>query len=302
MIYDDIKKAAERLGARVLENAPLSELTTFRIGGPADLLITPADERSFAELYDMCTAARPFVIGRGSDLLFDDAGYRGVVISTASLDSIAVEDGMLTAGAGASISKCAAAACAEELSGLEFAYGIPGSVGGTVFMNAGAYGGCMADVVDAVTVYDAASRSRRVLPAAECAFGYRDSIFHHNRNLIVTGARFVLKRGDAAEIQKTMDANMRARREKQPLEYPSAGSAFKRTPGHYTAQLIDSCGLRGTRVGGAQVSEKHAGFIVNTGGATAADVLALMDLVKKTVLDRTGVAIEPEIIYVPAAE
>jgi len=274
---------------------PMSKHTTFRIGGPARLFLVPRTAAELEAALKLCagTGVRPFFLGNGSNLLVPDEGYGGVILSTGALDRLSFEEEHIYASGGALLSRVSAAALERGLTGLEFAGGIPGSVGGAAVMNAGAYGGEMAQAVEFVDVLDLEGSPRRV-PAAGCAFGYRRSVFSGG-DLLVTGVYFRLTPGDREEIRARMSDLSRRRREKQPLEYPSAGSMFKRPPGHFAAALIDQCGLKGLTVGGAQVSEKHAGFVVNRGGATCADVLELVRQVKERVLRQTGVELEMEV-------
>ena len=283
-------------------NEPMSKHTTFRIGGPAALMALP---RTMEEVQTVLKTAaelgvEPFFLGNGSDLLVADRGYPGFIVKLAGeFEEIcfcpAPKGGtpQLTAGGAALLSTLSKTALHWGLTGLEFAGGIPGSVGGAVTMNAGAYGGEMAQVLESVTFLDEAGEVC-TLPVSECGFGYRKSIFSQRKCLILR-ARFRLEQGDGYAIKARMDELAAKRREKQPLEYPSAGSMFKRPPGHFAAALIDQCGLKGLTVGGAQVSEKHAGFVVNRGGATCADVLELVDRVKGEVLRQTGVELEMEV-------
>ena len=281
---------------------PMSRHTTFRIGGPAALMALPrtAGEAKAAVKTARELGIEPFILGNGSDLLVADEGYPGFIIKLAGeFEEIcfcpAPKGGtpQLTAGGAALLSTLSKTALHWGLTGLEFASGIPGSVGGAVTMNAGAYGGEMAQVLESVTFLDEAGEVC-TLPVSECGFGYRKSIFSQ-RKCLVLRARFRLEQGDGYAIKARMDELTAKRREKQPLEYPSAGSMFKRPPGHFAAALIDQCGLKGLTVGGAQVSEKHAGFVVNRGGATCGDVLALVDQVKEEVLRQTGVELEMEV-------
>ncbi len=284
-------------GVELRENEPMSRHTTFHIGGPARWMFCPGTTGEAAAVLALCHSEgiAPFFLGNGSNLLVSDAGYPGVILSTAKLErDLAVEDGTAVyAASGVLLSKLANFAAENGLSGLEFASGIPGSVGGAVRMNAGAYGGEMSQVLERVDYLDEAGVSHS-LTAAECGFAYRRSVFCKSPWLI-TGARFRLRPGETLKIRGDMAELNRRRREKQPLEYPSAGSTFKRPQAHFAAALIEECGLKGCRVGGAQVSEKHSGFVVNRGGASCADVLALMALVKAQVMDKTGVLLEPEV-------
>lgn len=281
----------------LLENEPMSRHTTFRIGGPARWMFCPRTAAEASAVLALCHSEgiSPFFLGNGSNLLVSDAGYPGVVLATARLarDLTVEDDTAIYAGSGVLLSQLANFAAENGLSGLEFASGIPGSVGGAVRMNAGAYGGEMSQVLERVDYLDEAGTAHS-LSAADCGFSYRRSVFCKNPWLI-TGARFRLRPGETLKIRGDMAELNRRRREKQPLEYPSAGSTFKRPQEHFAAALIEECGLKGFQVGGAQVSEKHSGFVVNLGGATCADVLALMDRVKERVLDKTGVLLEPEV-------
>lgn len=289
---------AAALGIEVRFNEAMSLHTSFRIGGPADLFFLPHDMAELAAALRFCRDEEiPYVLlGNGSNLLVSDDGYRGAVLSTTGhLCEIRREGNDLTAGAGAALNLLAHRARKESLTGLEFSYGIPASVGGAVFMNAGAYGGEMKDVVTEVFYLDPKRDfALSAAPAEQAEFSYRHSLFHENGG-IITGARFSLQEGDAGEIRRVMEETMAKRKAKQPLEYPSAGSTFKRPKGAYAAALIDKCGLKGFRSGGAAVSEKHAGFIINAGGATASDVLRLAELVRERVLRETGFELEMEI-------
>lgn len=275
---------------------PMSKHTSFRIGGPAALMALPG---SMEQAQVSVKAARalgiePFFLGNGSNLLVADEGYPGFILKLGGeFDEIRASGGSLEAGAAVLLSRLSRTALELGLTGLEFAGGIPGSVGGAVTMNAGAYGGETARVLEEVDFLDEAGEVC-TLPASECGLGYRKSIFSGRKRLILR-ARFRLEPGEPAAIMARMDELAAKRREKQPLEYPSAGSMFKRPPGHFAAALIDRCGLKGLAVGGAQVSEKHAGFVVNRGGAACADVLELVRQVKEQVLRQTGVELEMEV-------
>ncbi len=294
----ELKKRLEEgcPGLELREDEPMSRHTTFRIGGPAALMALP---RTVGEAKAAVKAARalevePFFLGNGSNLLAADGGYPGFVVKLAGdFDQIREVNRGLEAGSAVLLSRLSNALLGRGLTGLEFAGGIPGSVGGAVTMNAGAYGGEVAQVLESATFLDE-SGEVRTLPAPECGFGYRKSVFSDRKYLILK-ARFHLEQGGPAAIKARMEELAAKRREKQPLEYPSAGSMFKRPPGHFAAALIDQCGLKGLAVGGAQVSEKHAGFVVNRGGATCADVLELVRQVKEEVLRQTGVELEMEV-------
>lgn len=269
--------------------------TTFKIGGPADCFIVPHDRKAVETLLAYCKqyGIPHLALGNGSNLLVSDSGIRSVVISLKKLDSITVEeDGSVSCGAGATLADVCRAARDHSLTGLEFAYGIPGTVGGAVYMNAGAYGGEMKDVVVGTShVENGVAGS---LSGGELFFGYRQSPYTGTAR-VITGVRIALSAGDPVSISARMEELMARRKSRQPLEYPSAGSVFKRPPGLFAGTLIEQCGLKGTRCGGAMVSEKHANFIINTGGATCADVLALIDKVREEVRRQAGVELECEV-------
>ena len=279
----------------IRENVPLSACTTLRLGGPADFLAEPGSE---AELQEALTWARErglpvTVIGRGSNLLVRDGGIRGLVIRIAgSLGGLTVAGETLTAGAGAALTEVSRLAADRGLAGLSFAAGIPGSVGGGTVMNAGAYGGELCQTVVSVEGLRPDGTPFRYA-AEELGFGYRESRLQHEE-VLLTRVEMRLTPGDPEAIRAEMREFNRRRAEKQPLNLPSAGSTFKRPAGGFAAELIDRCGLKGLRIGGAQVSEKHAGFLVNLGG-TAADFEALMNEVARRVLQETGVALTPEV-------
>ena len=278
----------------------LSQDSTFRIGGNAAVAAFPADIEQLCDAIGFFRANGVYftVIGKGSNVLFADEGFDGVVIFTSKLNRISADGNILTAECGVPITYLSSVAQRNSLGGLEFAYGIPGTVGGAVFMNAGAYGGEVKDVVTSVGYFDPQTGKTGTMTADECGFGYRESVFQHS-DKIVLSAVFSLKQRDAGLIKADMDDYMSRRREKQPLEFPSAGSTFRRYPGYFTAKLIDDAGLKGFSVGGAQVSEKHAGFVINRGNATAADVLALVAGIKKRIFEINGINIECEIRYIP---
>ncbi len=278
----------------ILVNEPMSKHTTFRIGGPADFFVLPETEQ---ELVNLCCAlhkeGHPYtVIGNGSNLLVSDSGIEGVVVCTENLSSVTQTENEIYACSGALLSSVASCATRASLSGLEFAAGIPGSTGGGIFMNAGAYGGELCDVIKFVRILKDGKVTD--VNVSDCGFGYRKSVFQQN-GAIILGASFALKPASQPEILEKVRDFASRRREKQPLEMPSAGSVFKRPEGHFAGKLIEDAGLRGFCCGGAGVSEKHCGFIVNNGGATAKDVIKLIQHIKKTVFDKFGVMLEEEI-------
>ena len=303
--------AKERLAALcqlekipVLWDEPMKNHTSFKIGGPAAALCAPKDRRQLRELVGFVQreGVDSWYIGNGSNLLVSDEGLNGVaILLDSSFDGEIELDGtVLLAPAGKKLSAVCAAACAAGLTGLEFAYGIPGSVGGAVYMNAGAYGGEMKDRLLWVE-YLAPTGEIVRLEQEQLSLSYRHSRFMEEgmQGSCIVRAAFRLQRGEKAAIQYEMDRILNQRQQKQPLEYPSAGSTFKRPQGAFAAQLIDKCGLKGFTVGGAQVSEKHAGFVINTGKATCADVLELTRQVRECVQEKTGYLLELEVRQLP---
>ena len=282
----------------VLVDEPMRRHTTFRIGGPADYLIRPETEEVLRKILALCAEEKLpyFILGNGSNLLVSDQGYRGVIIQIyKNFQQCVTEGNVIRAGAGILLSRLSAAAGEAGLTGLEFASGIPGTLGGAVFMNAGAYGGEMKDILSWADVLDEERKLRR-LSAEELELGYRTSRVK-KEGWIVTGAELKLKFGDPEKIREKIEELKAARTSKQPLEYPSAGSTFKRPEGYFAGKLIMDAGLRGFRVGGAQVSEKHCGFVINTGNATAADVRELMRQVQEKVWEKYQVRLEPEVRF-----
>ena len=276
----------------------MSKHTSIRVGGPADYFITPVNEAQIHAVIDECKAHEIefFVVGNGTNLLVSDEGYRGAVIQIqANFQEYQVCDGRIKAGAGILLSKLAKIAAREELAGFEFAAGIPGTLGGAVVMNAGAYGGEIKDVLVSANVYKPGIGVVK-LNASDLELGYRTSLIKHT-DWIVVGAEIQLENGNRAEIEGKIEELRIKRAEKQPLEYPSAGSAFKRPEGHFAGKLIMDSNLRGFQIGGAQVSEKHCGFIINKGGAKASDVKKLMDEIIKMVYQDAGVMLVPEIMF-----
>ena len=285
-------------GLEVRENEPMRNHTTFRIGGPARLMALPRSEEEAQSAVRLAAelGVEPLFMGNGSNLLAADAGVEAFLIK--SFDGLgrlelAGEAG-IRAGSGVLLSRLANFALANGLTGLEFAHGIPGTLGGAAAMNAGAYGGEMAQVLTRVTYLDEGG-APVTLPVERCGLSYRHSVFSDHPQWLILEAELAMAPGQAEQIRGRMAELAQRRREKQPLEQPSAGSTFKRPEGHFAAALIEGCGLKGVGIGGAQVSEKHAGFVVNRGDATADDVRRLMALVQETVLRETGVALEPEV-------
>lgn len=294
-----IKKFCDLLGEeRVFTGEAMSRHTTFKIGGPADYFLMPDKDTDVGRIVKICkeSAIPYFILGNGSNLLVGDGGYRGAVIQIyKNMSAVTVEGTEITVQAGALLSSVAAAAKNVALTGFEFAGGIPGTMGGAVVMNAGAYGGEMKDVLTEVTVMDEEGEIV-TLPADKLELGYRTSIIK-TAGYIVLEAKLQLKEGNPEVIRETMKDLTIRRTTKQPLEYPSAGSTFKRPEGYFAGKLIMDSGLAGYQVGGAQVSEKHCGFVINAGGATARDVRTLMDNVRDIVYKKYGVTLEPEVKF-----
>ena len=282
---------------RILRNEPMKKHTTFRIGGPADVLVKPATITEIEQVLQCCEeqAVPYYVVGNGSNLLVGDEGIRGVVLQLGNdFSEVEVcEDDTIWVQAGCMLSKVANLAAAHGLTGMEFAAGIPGTIGGAVMMNAGAYGGEMKDIIECVTLLTP-DREVLILPQDQMEFGYRESIVS-KENYIVLEAKLRLQKGEPEAIEAKMKEYSEARRSKQPLEYPSAGSTFKRPEGYYAGKLIMDAGLAGYRVGDAQVSEKHCGFVINCGQATAKDVTAVMNDVIHRVAEAYQVELEPEV-------
>ena len=278
------------------ENFNLSSACTMRTGGCAKKAFFPESVSELCKLVDALRKEDFIVAGNASNLLFpDDAQELYVIFTTKIVETKKLSDNEIFASCGVGLTSLANFAAKEELAGLEFAFGIPGSCGGGIFRNAGAYGGELSQVVKSVSAYDTKEKKLVEFENSECDFSYRHSIFMKNKNLLIVGATFSLTKGSREEIEALCRKNMDARKEKQPLEYPSCGSAFKRPQGHFAGKLIEDCGLKGFTVGGAQISEKHAGFVINRGGATSADVRELMDRVTQKVYDKFGVTLCPEI-------
>lgn len=283
-------------GDRVFQDEPMKSHTTFRVGGPADYFVCPNSVEEVKAIVALCQKDEVpyYILGNGSNLLVGDKGYRGVVIQIyKEMNKIEVQDECILVEAGALLSRIGSVALEAELSGFEFAAGIPGTIGGAVVMNAGAYGGEMKDVLEKVTVLTPDGEVKE-LSNAELELGYRTSIVA-KKGYIVLNAVIKLNTGDKEAIRERMNELKVQRTTKQPLEYPSAGSTFKRPTGYFAGKLIQDAGLRGFQVGGAQVSEKHCGFVINKDNATAADIVELMRQVSAIVKDKFGVELEPEV-------
>lgn len=295
-IYEGLIQRLKKNGCGYSIDEPMSMHTSFKIGGPADLFIKPNSSTIAADVKNYCMEHKIpcYVIGKGTNLLVSDEGIRGAVICIGNEISTITRQGCLvTAQAGASLTALCGFAKEHSLSGLEFAFGIPGSVGGAVFMNAGAFGKEMSDVLVSVDVISSSGELFNI-KNQEAQFGYRKSSFQDSRRIIAS-ATYLLTPDDRHDISGRMQEHSAARTKKQPLEYPSAGSTFKRPIKGYASQLIDICGLKGLRLGDAMVSEKHAGFIVNLGNASCSDVLRLCEIVKNTVAQKTGIVLDTEI-------
>ncbi len=281
------------------ENEPMKRHTTFKTGGNADFWVTP---ETIDQIKSICLFCKEnsiplTVFGKGSNVLVSDSGIDGVVLSTAMLDKMElIGSTTISCEAGAVLTNLCLFALENSLSGLEFAYGIPGSVGGAVYMNAGAYGGEIKDCIISATVLTPEGEIK-IIPKEEMQLSYRTSIFKLNK-CVVLSAEFSLKNADAQEIKSKMDDFLTRRRSKQPLEFGSAGSTFKRPEGYFAGALIEGANLKGYSIGGAQVSEKHAGFVINKGDAKTGDVLALIKHIQNTVLEKSGVMLEPEVIFI----
>ena len=290
-------------GLELLENEPMKTHCSFKTGGPVRAFAAPQSVTSLSQVTSILKDNRlmPYILGNGTNVVFPDEGTPELfVLSTEKLQNLfLLPDGSIYAEAGVSLSKLAGFAYENSLTGLEFASGIPGSVGGGVMMNAGAYGGELKDAVESAVCYYLPEQRLYELNNEQCAFGYRKSLFQTMPGCLILSAVFRLEKGEKEAIaEKMKDLNER-RRNKQPLELPSAGSAFRRPEGYFAAALIEECGLKGFSSGGARVSEKHAGFIVNTGGATSKDIYDVMDHVRRTVYEKKNITLVPEIILLP---
>lgn len=294
--YNNIKSICTEIGCEYSEGVMLSAHTSFKIGGKADLFVMPDTTEKLAAVISACKKdeLKVLILGKGSNLLISDNGFKGVVVSTAALDKLElVDESTIYCQSGVTLSKLCRFALDNSLTGLEFAYGIPGSAGGAAYMNAGAYGGEMKDVLYRCD-HISSDGETGSFEGDELDLSYRHSVYSKS-DKTVTALYLKLQKGDKTAIKAKMDELMGKRRNKQPLEYPSAGSTFKRPEGHFAGALIEQCGLKGFTVGGAQVSPKHAGFVVNVGGATANDVLGVIKHCQSVVFENTGVMLEPEV-------
>ncbi len=298
--YSDLRRHLDCLGVKYYLNERLSSYSTFKIGGSADFLVMPENIKTLTQIisYAADNNIKYVLIGNGSNILFSDDGYAGLVISTKKMDKISLNNELIVSECGAQFTKMSIIASNNSLSGLEFAYGIPGTCGGAVFMNAGAYGSEISNVLESVTVYDSISKKVFDVQNKDLNFSYRHSIFQTKENWIVLEAKIRLHPGNQIDIKNKMDANMSSRRSKQPLDFPNIGSIFKRYDSFFMGQIIEQCGFKGHTIGGAQVSEKHAGFIVNVGSATSEDVLSLISKIQDTVKQKYGFIPECEIRYI----
>ena len=282
------------------ENVDGKRLCSFHVGGNVRLVVRP---QNGAELQQLCAylskhKIKNIILGRGSNVVFSDGDYDGVVVLLNEINTLELHDNQIIAGAGVSMLKLASFAQQNGLTGLEFAHGIPGSVGGGVYMNAGAYGGEISQVLSSCYILDKSQGSLFAIMGEQCNFSYRHSIFMENKDWIVLCATFELQKGNTDEIKAKMDEYRAKRQASQPLEYPSAGSTFKRPEGHFAGKLIEDCGLKGYTVGGAQVSEKHAGFVINRGGATCDDIKKLVEHIQNTVKEKFNVSLECEMEFI----
>lgn len=296
--YDKLEEIVGK--DKVKYNEKMSKYTTMRVGGPCDCIVFPDEISKIKEVIDFCKNENItfFVIGNGSNLLVKDEGIHGVVIKLGHrFGKIEIDGEYILAYAGATMPTLSQLAKKNSLKGLEFACGIPGTIGGGVKMNAGAYGSQISDILYEVTYMDE-KEEIKIIKNKDCSFGYRKSIFTINPNYVILSAKFKLERGNIDEIENKMKENSLARKTKQPLEYPNFGSVFKRPEGYFVGKLVDDAGLRGYKIGGAQVSTKHTGFIVNVDNATCKDVLDLIGYVQTTVYNKFNVKLTPEVIII----
>lgn len=282
----------------IKENEPMKDHTSFKVGGPADLFLMPQTRKELQQVLEICKEAEKplYIMGNGSNLIVRDKGYRGIIINTKALNQVEIIGTTLIAEPGISLKDLANIALKENLTGLEFASGIPGSLGGAVTMNAGAYDGEMKGVIQSITVITE-DGSLKTIPAEKCHFGYRSSILQQHHWILV-GVELGLKHGDYQAIEAKMLNLNTQRQTKQPLEYPSAGSTFRRPEGYYAGKLVQDAGFKGYAIGGAQVSEKHSGFVINKGGATAADILNLIGAIQSAVKEKFDVDLKTEVIVI----
>lgn len=296
--YDKLEEIVGK--DKIKYNEKMSKYTTMRVGGPCDCIVFPDEISKIKEVIDFCKNENInfFVIGNGSNLLVKDEGIHGVVIKLGHrFGKIELDGEYILAYAGATMPALSQLAKKNSLKGLEFACGIPGTIGGGVKMNAGAYGSQISDILYEVTYMDE-KEEIKTIKNKECSFGYRKSIFTINPNYVILSAKFKLEKGNIDEIENKMRENSLARKTKQPLEYPNFGSVFKRPEGYFVGKLVDDAGLRGYKIGGAQVSTKHTGFIVNVDNATCKDVLDLIEYVQATVYNKFNVKLTPEVIII----
>ena len=295
MIKQSVIDSLTRLGVAFKQNECVAPRSTFKVGGVAEVAVFPSsrDELVSAVRILRSEGIKTEIIGNASNVLFAFDRFEGALIFTSGVSSVSVVEDKIFADCGSSLTYLAQTASKSSLSGLEFAYGIPGLVGGSVYMNAGAYGSQMSEVIQYTDAYDISKDE--IIRIYEHGFAYRKSLYMQNTDLICLGACFSLGRGDKNGIAAKMSENMDSRRKNQPLEFPSAGSYFKRPEGYFAGKLIEDCGLKGLRVGGAEVSVKHAGFIINRGGATWGDILELEEKIKEIVMSKYGVLLEREV-------
>lgn len=297
MDYLSLEKLCRDIGVKYSLNQPLAPHTTMKVGGCCDILVNADSEGALCSIIGLCKAQGIpyFVLGRGSNVLVSGEGYRGcIILMGADFSRVEVNGDVITALAGASLKAVCMAALENGLAGLEFAYGIPGSAGGALYMNAGAYGGEMKDIVESCRYIDENGELREIT-ADKLEFSYRHSFFS-GKGCVIVSVTMRLKKGDKSAIKARMDELLQRRRDKQPLEFPSCGSTFKRPEGYFAAALIEECGLKGFSIGGAQVSEKHSGFVINRGGASFEDIMALVRHIQTVVMEKKGVQLECEML------
>ena len=299
-MYNNLISYLDGNSIAYLLNISARELTSFKIGGNIDLVVYPRYSTQIIDIIKILKGdgIRYYVLGNGTNTYFSDNGFKGVIISTMRFNRITVDENYIIAKSGANIGSCALSACENSLTGFEFAYGIPGNVGGCVYMNASAFNRSISEITARSTVYDINSDRIFDISYDGHKFGIKHSVFMENKSLVILETAFMLQYGNKSHIRDTMEAYIEKRRNTQPLELPSAGSVFKRPKNAYASKLIDDLGLKGIKIGGASVSERHAGFIVNTGYATARDVRGLVELIKSKVKDKYGILLEEEIIYI----